>query len=295
MRYAIAIVLVGACVPDLDQHTSIVDRPEILAVIAEPAEAPAGTMVSYHALVATPDGEAVAPSLSWAYCTKPKPPTEDDAVSTACLDDPGVMLTGTGADATGTIPQATCMLFGPNPPGAGFRPRDPDPTGGFYQPVRVSGDGALTFGLDRIACDLANAPPAVVADFRARYHANQNPPAITLTTGGNPVDGAIVDAGATIDLHASWPDGAAEPYVSYDPSTVSVVDRREGLRVSFYATAGRFGTDAAGVAENDPRTSIDDTWTAPGPPGPPGPVTIWIVVRDTRGGASIARTSITIR
>ncbi len=287
----------ASCVPDLDQRTSIVDRPEILAVVAEPAEAPAGAMVSYHALVATPDGEAVMPALTWAYCTKPKPPTEDDAVSTACLDDPGVAMTGTGADATGTIPMTTCTLFGPNPPGAGFRPRDPDPTGGFYQPVRVQGMEMLTFGLDRIECALANAPPDVVADFRARYHANQNPPALALTRAGATVDGLIVDAGATIDLHAAWPAGAAEPYVSYDPSSVSVVDRIESLRVSFYATAGRFGTDSAGVAELDAatQTSVDDTWTAPGPPGPSGPVTLWTVFRDSRGGASIARYSITVR
>jgi hypothetical protein len=295
MRYAIAIAICASCVPDLDQRTSIVDRTEILAVVAEPAEAPAGASVQYHALVATPDGEAIAPVLSWAYCTKPKPPIEDDAVSTACLDDPGVAIAGAGADATGTIPMTTCTLFGPNPPGPGFRPRDPDPTGGFYQPVRVQGEGALTFGLDRIACALANAPPDVVAEFRARYHANQNPPALALTSGGANVDGLTADAGATIELHAAWPAGAAEPYVSYDPASVSLVDRSESLRVSFYATAGRFGTDTAGIAEGDPSLSVDDTWTAPGPRGPSGPVTLWTVFRDSRGGATIARYSITIR
>ena len=297
MRSAPLLLIVAACVPDLDQRTSIVDRPEILAVVAEPAEAPAGAMVSYHALVATPDGEAIMPALTWAFCTQPKPPTEDDAVSSACVDEPGLAIAGTGADATGTIPSTTCTLFGPNPPGPGFRPRDPDPTGGFYQPVRVRGADALAFGLDRISCDLANAPPTIVGQYRARYHANQNPPALALTTGGAPVDGAIVDAGATIPLHAAWPADAAEPYVSYDVGTVSLVDRREGLRVSFYATAGRFDTDGAGVDEGAAATTtaIDDAWTAPGPAGPSGPVTLWTVLRDSRGGASIARYAITIR
>jgi hypothetical protein len=282
----IGLLALASCVPDLDQRTSIVDRPIVLAVVAEPAEAAPDKTVAYHALVATPDGEAASPMLAWAYCTQPKPPTEDNAVSSACLDDPGVPLAGTGADATGTIPNDACARFGPNPPGAGFRPRDPDPTGGYYQPVRVTGDGLVSFGLDRIHCDLANAPPEIVAQYRLRYHDNQNPPPPTWDVP------ATARAGATIALHVSWPAAAAEPYVSYDVSTVSLVDRREAMRVSFYATAGRFDTDAAGVAEDDPATAVDDAWTAP---ATPGPVTIWAVLRDSRGGVSIARTIVQVQ
>jgi len=253
MKYA-ALLVIASCVPDLDQRTSIVDRPMVLAIVAEPAEAKPGTSVTYQALVTSPM------TLEWAYCTQPKPPTEDGAVSSACLDDPGLPI--------GTMPEDACMNFGPNPPGDGFRPRDPDPTGGFYQPIRVRGDAVITFGLQRISCDLANAPPDVVADYRARY------------------------PGQTIALHASWPADAAEAYVSYDLATVSLRDRRESLRVSFYATAGRFETDAAGVAEDDLATSIDDAWTAP---AEAGTVTMWTVFRDSRGGASIATYSIAVQ
>lgn len=283
---SIGLLTLASCVPDLDQRTSIVDRPIVLAVVAEPAEAAPGASVAYHALVATPDGEASAPALAWAYCTQPKPPTEDDAVAAACVDDPGIAIAGTGADATGTIPAKACQLFGPNPPGDGFRPRDPDPTGGFYQPVRVRGDALLSFGLDRIACDLANAPPDVVAAYRARYHANRNPPPPALDAP------ATVAPGQAITLHAGWPADAAEPYVSYDLATVALVDRREAMRVSFYATAGRFDTDAAGVAEDDPATAVDDAWTAP---AAPATVTLWAVLRDSRGGVSITRTTIDVR
>lgn len=293
---ALAAAALAACTPDLDQRTSRVDAPVVLAVVAEPAEAAPGDTVTYHALVATPDGEPAAPALDWAYCTQPKPPTEDDAVSVRCLDDPGVALSATGADATGTMPTDACQLFGPNPPGDGFRPRDPDPTGGFYQPVRVRGDvdgaAVLTFGLDRIACDLANAPPAAVADFRARYQRNVNPPAPTLTAGGAPVDGLAVAPGATVTLHAAWPDGAAEPYVAYDPVSETVVDRRESLRLSFYATAGELAADTRGVAEDDPATAVDDDWTAP---AAPGTVYLWTVLRDSRGGAAVARYAITVQ
>ncbi len=301
MRRIVALLpslLFGACVPDLDQRTSVVDRPEVLAVVAEPAAAAPGAMVAYHALVVTQGGEPAAPAIAWAYCTQPKPPTEDGAVSTDCLTVGGVALTASGADAAGTLPEDGCMQFGPNPPGAGFRPRDPDPTGGFYQPVRVTGaiGGAdvVTFGLDRITCDLANAPPDVVRDFDLRYHANLNPPALSLTSDGASLDDLHVSAGATLALHAAWSADAAEPYVAFDPATVSVVDRRESLRVSFYATAGRFAADAAGVDEDAARavTAVDDAWTAP---AAPGPVTLWTVFRDSRGGTAVDRHALVVQ
>src|SRR5262249_29512481 len=144
------------------------------------------------------------------------------------------------------------------------------------------------FGLDRLACELGSAPPEIVREFRARYRLNQNPPALALTLAddGTAVDGLHVARGATIALHAAWPADAAEAYVSYDLASVRVIDRREALRVSFYATAGRFAADAAGVAEDSAAIAIDDAWTAP---AAPGAMTLWTVLRDSRGGASVAR------
>lgn len=295
MRAFLIALALSACVPELEQQIAPIDRPIAIAVIAEPAEAAPGTSVAFHAVIATPTGEATAPTLAWSYCTTPKPPTEDGAVAPACLADPGVALDGTGADASGKLPGKGCQLFGPLPAEDGARPRDPDPTGGFYQPLRVRGaiDGTdlATIGLARIACDLANAPPAAVADFRARYHANVNPPAPTLTIEGAPLDGATIAAGTTVAITAAWPAEAAEAYVAYDPARATVVDRREGLRATFHITGGAVASDTLGFGEAEPGTAVVDAFTAP---TTPGPIPIWVVLRDTRGGAAVTRATVAV-
>src|SRR3954469_271713 len=76
----------AGCDSGLDQRLAIIDRPRVLAVIADPPEARPGASVRYTAVVASPDGP-VAASPRWAFCIAPKPPTEDNAVASDCLDD----------------------------------------------------------------------------------------------------------------------------------------------------------------------------------------------------------------
>ena len=66
---------------------------------------------------------------------------------------------------TAPVPADACFLFGPEVSSAELRPRDPDVTGGFYQPMRVSVAGAETtaFGLLRIRCNLGSAGAEAVA------------------------------------------------------------------------------------------------------------------------------------
>lgn len=286
----------GACVPDLEQQIAVIDRPMAIAIIAEPAEARPNATVAYHAVVATPAGEAILPALAWTYCTVPKPPTEDGAVAAACFDDPGVPLMGAGADATGKLPGKGCQLFGPLVGTDGARPRDPDPTGGFYQPLRLGGsiDGIdlAAVGLERLACDLANAPPAAVADYRARYRVNVNPAAPVLTLeDGAPLDGAHVAVGAVRAITATWPAEAAEAYVSYDQASGTILDRREAMRATFHTTGGALASDTLGFAEDELGSAVTDAFTAP---AAPGPITIWVVLRDSRGGAAVTRATITV-
>ena len=88
------------------------------------------------------------------------------------------------------MPGDACKKFGPQPPDVergkpALRPRDPDVTGGFYQPVRAkleaSDDEYVAFALERIRCRLANAPADVTAMFNMLSKANTNP--ITLSSG----------------------------------------------------------------------------------------------------------------
>ena len=124
-----------------------------------------------------------------------------------------------------------------------------------------------------------------------------------------------VNAGETVTLRASWADcggsgecgdgvcvdaededaescpedcqtphgcSGAEPYVYFDPLNRSLTDRREAMRVSWFATAGRFEHERTGRAEDEAsELSTDNTWTAP---DESMELRLWVVLRDDRGG-----------
>jgi hypothetical protein len=227
-------------------------------------------------------------------CTAPKPPTEDNAVSAACTDDPSALAPiATAPTVTATIPSDACMLFGPDVPPGGFRPRDPDPTGGYYQPVLADASdagAALAFGFTRITCNLPTAPPDVAHDYQTMYVANANPTLLPLAIDGASADD--VPAGADVTLVASWPPEAVESYLYFDPDAQVLVTRREAMRVSWFATAGTLAVDATAVAETDDATSVSTTWHAP---TTPGPAWLWLVLRDSRGGIATQTVAITVQ
>lgn len=74
----------------------------------------------------------------------------------------------------------------------------------------------------------------------------------------------------------------AESYLWANSDTRVVSERREGISVAWYGSAGTFVDEQTGRTESDP-DGVDsfDTWTAP---DSPGLVKLWIVLRDDRGG-----------
>jgi len=260
------------CDSPLDQRLAIIDAPRVLAVIADPAEARPGAQVSYTAVVASPDGP-VAAAPRWAFCVAPKPPTEDNAVGGACLDEAHLVVLGTQPAVTAALPADGCLEFGPETPPGNFRPRDADPTGGYYQPIRADLDDLLAFGLSRITCKLATAPPAVAHNYDVSYVPNQNPML-------NPPALTSVASNTDVTLTASWPAGAAETYLYYDPLSQTLVTRREAMRLSWFATGGTLAVDASAVAETDLATSVSTTWHTPAA----GAAYLWLILRDSRGG-----------
>ena len=123
-----------------------------------------------------------------------------------------------------TLPELACQLFGPERPDpkpgepAG-RPVDPDPTGGFYQPVLAWLDGDVVVGGVRITCGLFNVSPSVSTDFTGRYQLNENPviERLELVASDGTVtpleDGteASVRAGASYTVRAVFPACPSEP------------------------------------------------------------------------------------
>lgn len=287
MKRALLLLPVLACTPDFAERESLVTTTRVLAVRSEPAEARPGESVTYDVLVATPDGAAARPA-AYAFCATPKRLTENGAVSAACLSDAGIRPM---AGASAAIPADACFLFGPEVSSAELRPRDPDATGGFYQPVRVlvPGADAPAFGATRVRCAEGSAGAEAAAELARSYVANRNPTLLPLVASA-PLD--AVPAGARVVLQAGWPPEDAESYVALDVASQRVLPRREAMRVSWFATAGVFDEDRTGRAEEEREAFTENGWTAP---SSPGLVRLHLVLRDSRGGVAFATTILTVR
>ncbi len=309
----IALVLVSltgawSCVPAFDDDTSKVTNPRVVAVQSSPAEALEETEVTLTALVVAPEGAAGTSDLNWGLCVERKPLAELGPVDPACLDpqagDEVLASRGEGLSVTAILPTDACRLFGPKRPEpkpgepAG-RPVDPDPTGGFYQPViTFLDDTEIALGGIRLDCGLSGATREAALEYAERYHANVNPEiALRLRRSDGEIEplGAEpwqVQAGERLRVEARWSDcdtsdeacTGAEHYVWFAPTTHAVEPRRETLRLSWYGTAGDFDVERTGVAETDREaTSSQNGWLAP---TRPGISRIWVVITDDRGGVS---------
>jgi hypothetical protein len=368
------VVVSGAgCKPSLDDGFSIVSAPRVLAVRSElvvanvatmtapPAPSEAEAKVTEHvtltALFVDGSGPVTPSPLDWAVCHDRKPLAELGPVNPSCLVAAGAGLAplGTGSVVMGVIPTDACQQFGSEtpqpqagqPPG---RPVDPDPSGGYYLPMRLLDppNGSITLAETRVQCILASASADLRAAYQQRYHRNANPEIATLGVKGAAAPWVAADAsGATnavgagkrLALEVSWPscpttdvaaDGVcgpdetgtscgtcgpdvglspgdccvdtncahargcagAERYVRLDPVSGDLVDAREGMAVAWFATGGTFAFDRAGRKGDDVAVTSENTWQAP---NVAGPVTMWVVLRDDRGGVGWKQVTLDVR
>ena len=295
---AVAVAVCG-CKPDFGTPASLVTERRILAVKAEPPEVRPSQPAMLTALVVSPDGTDPSPAVDWALCVTPKPLDENNVVSTACLTDKGVMpIASATASTMATMPANACTLFGPDPPPQmmgqpPLRPRDPDVTGGYYQPLRLVDGMATGFALERVTCDLAQAGADLAVQYAMTYKANANPSLqpLSATVDGAPVALDALPAGRDVQFEVGWPAESAESFPVFDVSSASLITHRESLRVSWFATGGSFAHEVTGRDENDMATTTDNVWTAP---STPGPVHLWVVLRDSRGGVDFAAYELTV-
>lgn len=185
--------VVSGCKAELEGRASRIEGERILAVRSIPAEAKPQASVQYEALYVGPDGALDAQALDWALCLERKPLAAPDPVAPACLgDDPSaVRALGTMSQVRATVPEDACATFGPSPPNPKpgqppARAADPDPTGGYYQPVRVrssdaDGHFADGVGVTRLDCGLGGATQQQAAEFAMRHKPNENPALEALT------------------------------------------------------------------------------------------------------------------
>ncbi|MDB4989241.1 MAG: hypothetical protein JWN04_4419 [Myxococcaceae bacterium] len=184
----------------------------------------------------------------------------------------------------------------------------------------------------RISCGIANVTPATNVEFNQRYHSNQNPAvslllAVRASTGVQqqlaPPDTLQVSPGELVNLAVVWdtcptvdacgdgvcgPDetasscagdcskalgcGGQERYVDLDRQSGALVDRRELMRVAWYATAGTYDHERTGVDDRDQSNSSLNGWRAP---AAPGDYTLWAVLRDSRNGVGYRQVAVSVR
>lgn len=208
---------------------------------------------------------------------------------------------------------------------AAGRPVDPDITGGFYQPIIAALGQVPSLGAVRIDCDPANVARDDALEYRRRYRANENPRIDTLAlrsseavTELDPDARVDVKPGSHLELRAAWlecptssecGDGyctadedaancaadcaagqahgcpGAEPYVWYNRESSRIEPRFEAISVAWYASSGHFESEQTGLDEAQARSShqIDNVWHVG---AAAGNATVWVVVRDSRGGQS---------
>ncbi len=208
---------------------------------------------------------------------------------------------------------------------AAGRPVDPDITGGFYQPVAAHLGAEVSLGAIRVDCDPANIDRDQAVAFRQQYRVNENPrvSSLDLVQGDatSPLaanDRLKIKAGSSVTLRASWEacptesvcgdqyctaneDAAscasdctpgeaggcpgAEQYAWYDRQDQRVESRRESISVAWYTSSGHFDNEQTGREEDEATSSrsTDNVWRV-GEVN--GDATLWVVIRDSRGGQS---------
>jgi hypothetical protein len=270
------LALAAACASEPGSPEWLVDRPRLLAVEASPPESKPGDQVGFRVLAVGPEGELDRSTATWSLCDSPLPLTESGAVASACLGKLALLAQG-GAASIATSPDA-CSRFGPVGAPEVQRAREPDATGGYYQPIRVQLGDSLAFALQRLRCPLAQASFQVSQEFERRYQSNQNP-GITSFSASAPL--ASIPAGALIDLSVAWDESSIEIFPVLDAASLQLSDQREAMSVSWFATGGELASARTGAAF----TMATNRWRAP---AEPGTVYLWAILRDSRGGLSWA-------
>jgi hypothetical protein len=293
-------------VPEDDQNESLISDSRVIAVQMEPAEVAPRQLFTLRALSA--GGEI---DLDWSFCAEQKPLSELGPISRRCLAPNGAGLLepfGSGPEVRGTMPQDACRLFGPDrpPPKMGEpagRPVDADPSGGYYQPVGLFdfNEQAASLFEARVACALPGVTRDQYAEWTMRYVRNVNPSidALEAVHGGEAFmleqDEPLSIGGARSlalrvwallcaeELDANAACGGAEPYLYFDIGSRELVTRTETLSASWFASAGSFRDSRTGLELTDDGALANNRWTVP---SAAGEVTLWVVLRDNRGGVS---------
>ncbi|MSP59660.1 MAG: hypothetical protein EXR72_04840 [Myxococcales bacterium] len=286
---AIALFVLAACGNDFKDY-SFIRALSVLAIKSEPAELAPGQTGRLTVVFADPAGAGREVALDWSYCALPPAPTE--GIAERCLTEAeGSHLVKIGAGETlpFTMPKVPTAPCGPIacPTTLGF----PDPTDGFYLSIRLDARA----GKDRIVAIFPlRYSLGLPAFLDPRLGANLNPKLGDLMAAVNDArviaplgDGEMLSAGDRVVLQPSLPR-SPETYLRLDPATMKAVEVEEALRLSWFATAGKFTSEHTGFDRPATELAFEKTQA-------PGPVDLWVVARDDRGGVDFVHRTLMIR
>lgn len=264
-------LFVAGCQPQLADR-AIVDDLRVLGVRAEPPEAAPGATVAFDALVADPSGDGRAISYAWAICSP------GDGGVGRCGDPANILALGSGLTATWTVPVDALSELD-------------------EESARMGIDVFVVLGIEvRDFDDPSIETPHDVAFKRVRISTNPapnaNPVLASFTVAGQSAPGAVtVATDAEHDLEARPGIGARENYV-----LASGAEAVEEARYTWLITTGSVG-DAVSYGEVDANgDAVGRTlWGLPAGADAPATATVWVVLRDGRGGTSWATQQVIVQ
>ncbi len=283
---------------------SVVEGFRVLGINAEPAELHPGQRATLTALVVNPASPGAPRTLLWLGCA-PDPYAQGRSACSdiAAFQDASSVLQGEGG-ALALPPGMSLLGFGDR---VGYAtdpalfsvlpPEDPRRVSGTVGQVlllAVAGELPLTATPEERDAFFARVRsrelPSVFVLFRIRVteevRLNQNPSLSELL-----VDGVAQPAAATVrlapdrpsDLELTAPDEALEVYSQRSPQGVEE-EKTERLLAAWYATAGRFSEERLVLRGEFRQSYAPPTGTEKDPLPEDRRGTLWMVVRDTRGG-----------
>jgi hypothetical protein len=151
----------------------------------------------------------------------------------------------------------------------------------------LSAVSLVTTAGDSLTLDESGEPVQVRAGSRLTVRASWNDCPSESACGDGYCMAGEDSASCAADCSAGNARGCtgAESYVWHNRETNRVEPRREGISVAWYASSGHFEAEQTGLTEREARSrqTTQNTWSVG---QARGSATLWLVIRDTRGGQS---------
>ena len=285
-----ALVLAQGCVIGGEKYprardlppNSLVERPRILGIQADPPEVRPGSTVNFSALIGSPPEESAELGVVWLAC-----PVDDEGNGFGCVTDFGAI------DLENPDPEALAELgfigFEPGLPPVYVPPTDL--LSGMTAEERREGSYVLV-QVTALPLDTIEQPVdevdfgEILSAYKRLIVSEAETPNHNPGRGALLVDGSLVPAESevvyvepeqTYEIGMVLVEDAIESY-QYVTREGEIEDRVEELYVSWYTTSGEM------LEEVTLWPTLDASWVAPKEPGTTG--TWYAVLRDRRGGMS---------